>query len=106
MANSFDGLQFTDPNGCRVAVITIFEPLANGLIDHVSGSIIDRTVPTGNFENGENPSLPNAVFELVTDHTNNFQDFSSLETMRKIAVGVEFKAKRRKMVIGLETIYT
>jgi len=77
--------------------------LADGLIDHVGDTIDVHDVPTGCFQDGNDPSLPYAVFDLVT-YKNNSHDFSSPEKWEKSKGGDGFEAKRRKMVIGLETI--
>jgi len=102
-ANSCDGLQVAKPNRSRVTVVTIFEPLADGLIDHV-GVIIDvHDVPTGCFQDGNDPSFPYAVFDLVT-HANDSQDFSSPGTLEKSKGSDGIEANRQKMVKGFKTI--
>jgi len=68
-ANSRYRLQVADPNRGRVAVITVFEPLAYGLIDHESGTVEVPTVPSGRFEDRENPAFPSAVMNPMFTHT-------------------------------------
>ena len=68
-ANSENHLQGADPDRGRVAVITVLEPLADGSIDHESGTIEVSTVPSGNFENWKNPTFPRAVIDPVFTHT-------------------------------------